>query len=212
MRANPADLMNHSFPFDKRPRQSRPPYFHARTAFPKNTVRKVRRGEYVPKLPIAQRRFAAPSDAIIWTRDLQATAVAAGVFLRRVLPHNCVYVHNLVAGDEIEASEQIAMDALEALAFRNDAFAQTALAFIEQQDKYGWSGTWEPAVETFQKTMRWLQEYHRVYEVTDSDIRRRRAMCAAAVKAQAWRQFMRNMTPDELLPRTGKFDKRIKTC
>ena len=131
-------------------------------AFPRKRLRYIgqprmtrsRQGEMLAR---GQRAFPLPLGAIKWTIERQAAAVSRGYFLERVLPLNVVHVVRLRGG----ANEQLAMNELEALAFAHDGFAETALAFIEQQDRYGWSGTWAKQVERYSHNMMWLKRRHR---------------------------------------------------
>ena len=55
-------------------------------------------------------------------------------------------------------SDQDTLDAIERLGFHLDPFALKTLTFIEQQDRFGWSGAWEPAIERWTKQLRWYKE------------------------------------------------------
>ena len=110
-----------------------------------------------------------------WSVKLQIAAVNAGFFLERCpgyLGFNRVNVVPLRIKDtpfEHCADPREAFDVLYAT-FRdtyklNDPDAlgalnpivKQALDFIKQQDEYGWSGTWDVAVQYFSMTMRWYK-------------------------------------------------------
>ena len=49
------------------------------------------------------------------------------------------------------------LGAIEQAAFHGDLFALTALSFVEQQDRYGYSGAWEKRVERYTWSLQWYK-------------------------------------------------------
>lgn len=123
---------------------------------------KNRRGGWVLR---DARTFSAPPGSLHWTRRDQMTAVDLGFFFERVVGDEHVRVLPLQNGQW--GSDLEVMCWLEAQAFRHDGFAMRALAFIEQQDKFGYTGVWEGAVrrrtrnagiEFWSPTMKWYKD------------------------------------------------------
>jgi hypothetical protein len=55
-------------------------------------------------------------------------------------------------------SERECCNALERSSFLGDAWADYALAFIEQQDVYGWSDAWaDYSIETHSTSLQWYK-------------------------------------------------------
>ena len=55
------------------------------------------------------------------------------------------------------ATDAEAMDAIEAAAFHRDPHAMKLIAFIEQQDRYGYSAAWERSIQRLTKTLTWYK-------------------------------------------------------
>lgn len=115
-----------------------------------------------------QRAFNAPSGAIVWTRNDQFRAIALGFALVRVHPTNRVYVQIVMVPHRHEMfphwrdfrHDLDILAKLERVAFwRPGCWAWKALAFIEQQDKWGFSSTWEDTqIETVSSRLQWFNE------------------------------------------------------
>ena len=112
------------------------------------------------------RALALPRDAarVTWSLDAQAQAVDRGMFLERDYSDNHVRVIPLkrYASDQsnpVSVTDADVMAELERDRFRGDAFATHALAFIEQQDRHGWSGAWNASVERWSPQLRWYKAY-----------------------------------------------------
>ncbi len=133
----------------------------ARPTFPYNGLPRyqyLRSGQRVHR---GQRMFAVPDavrlNALYWTREDQAWAVSQGFFVSRVQPTNHVRLVSL----RTPKSEGELSDWLSQELFRNPAskHLQKTLSFIEQQDRLGWSNTWETlSIETPRTKMRWLAD------------------------------------------------------
>lgn len=103
---------------------------------------------------IDQRAFAAPPDAIVWTMHWQAAAIDRGVFFERDKRDNHVRVTPM---RRMFDNDQDAVDALEQAAFHGDEFSLRALAFVEQQDRFGYSGAWDRNVERWTHSLQWYK-------------------------------------------------------
>ncbi len=124
----------------------------------------LRTGERVHK---GQRWFVVPEarrlQTVYWMRADQAWAVSQGFFVERVQPLNrarLVSVNRLLRETEATVSGRL----LQSL-FRNPSsqHLQRLFAFVEQQDTFGWSNTWEAAaIEVYRgpRPMRWLADWH----------------------------------------------------
>jgi hypothetical protein len=136
-----------------------------------------------------QRAFAAPPGAIRWMKIDQARCIDHGYFLERVLPSNRIRVLPLQNGRWTSDAEVMAT--LEHEAFNRDSHAMRAIAFIEQQDRFGYSGVWEGAtgarqrnggVEFWTATLIWYRHMKRDERAADL---KKRQQCARA-SAQRW--------------------------
>jgi len=103
---------------------------------------------------LPQRTFAAPADAIVWTTHWQAAAIDRGVFFERDKRDNHVRV---IPMRRMFDSDCDAMNALEQAAFHGDEFSLRALAFVEQQDRFGYSGAWDRNVERWTHSLQWYK-------------------------------------------------------
>lgn len=101
-----------------------------------------------------QRQFSRPSNAIVWTMGDQHAAIDAGFFLQRSAPRNAVWVRPV----SVERTDSAICNELERLAFSGDRHALKALIFIEQQDRYGWSGAWDKPVIEIMGQLRWYKD------------------------------------------------------
>ena len=109
----------------------------------------------------AQRAFACPDrfrlTAHIWFVFDQAEALKRGYFLERVTPRNDV---RIVPTDACQHTDLDICNALEQAAFHGDEHAMKALAFIEQQDRFGWSGMWAIRdIEHKSSALRWWKDW-----------------------------------------------------
>ena len=123
--------------------------------------------QYAEKL--GGRAFAAPMQIplIRWTKKWQGWAIDNGFFLERstlfdpgkggALAHSDdEHVRVLPLGNY--ATDQDVMNMLERAIFHRDPFAELALEFIEQQDKYGYSGMWDSiTIQTFDHNLLWYK-------------------------------------------------------
>ena len=105
-------------------------------------------------VPLPQRAFAAPPDAIVWSMHWQAAAIDRGVFLERDKHDNHVCV---IPMRRMFDSDHDAVAALEQAAFHGDEFSVRALAFVEQQDRFGYSGAWDRNVERWTHSLQWYK-------------------------------------------------------
>ena len=136
---------------------------HARYAGPERYTW-LNSGERVHK---GQRWFTGPArvrpDTVTWRREDQAWAIGEGFFVERVLPLNRV---RLVSLNPLLRETEAALSGrlLQSL-FRNPSSTrlQRLFRFVEQQDVFGWSNTWEvAAIEMMRgpRQMRWLADWH----------------------------------------------------
>lgn len=103
---------------------------------------------------IHQRELARPYLSFEWTQSDQAEAIKRDFFLQRHAPRNHVWVRSVSGRD----TDSAVCNELERYAFLGDPHALKALLFIEQQDRYGWSGAWDrPAIETMGQ-LRWFKD------------------------------------------------------
>lgn len=103
----------------------------------------------------AQRKFARPVGACQWSIADQETAVDRGYFLERVKPLNRVRVTSVTGRPD----ERTLCNELERSAFNGDYHSSKALALIEQQDMFGYSGAWASAgIERLTGTLRWYKD------------------------------------------------------
>lgn len=101
------------------------------------------------------RAYAAPPLALNWSFHDQFTAVSRGYFLERVSTDNHARVIPIKKSFDTDTA---VMAHVSALAFNRDSFAQKTIDFIEQQDTYGWTGVWEPRIETYNPQLRWYKQ------------------------------------------------------
>ena len=104
--------------------------------------------------PVGTRAFAAPRNAIVWTQTMQAQAIEHGLFLERDKLDNHVRVLPMPP----HCTELDAINAIEYAAFHGDKFSVTALSFIEQQDRFGYSGAWDRSVERYTNHLTWYKQ------------------------------------------------------
>ena len=119
--------------------------------------------------PAPQLRFAPRGNGIKWSRADQAAAVDRGYFVAR---HGLNELENLPVcnyGSENRAviiplgnspylSDADVMDAVERAAFHRDRHAMKLILFVEQQDRHGYSRSWNPAIESLTKTLTWYKQ------------------------------------------------------
>lgn len=115
------------------------------------TRRAVRRHGKLVKL--GQRAFALPAGAIKWMVEDQHEAVERGYFVARVELDN----HARIVPLHGYASDAEAMSEIEAACFHRDGHAAKLIAFVEQQDAYGYSGAWDASVARFTPALRWYK-------------------------------------------------------
>ena len=114
-----------------------------------------------------RRTFDLPSRGIKWTMADQAAAVDRGYFLERG-EYERVRVLPLQHGKWTDDAGVMA--SIEQSAFSRDPHAMRALAFIEQQDAYGYIGAWDntigaagrTGIQYWTSTLRWYKEFKAV--------------------------------------------------
>src|SRR5208282_309018 len=97
--------------------------------------------------PRDQRAFAAPDWATLWTVDDQVAAVDRGFFVERFIPPDVsgnlgADNHARIIPLHTHESDAAIITCAERVAEAGDPFALKLLAFVKQQDEYGYSGTW----------------------------------------------------------------------
>ena len=143
---------------------------------------------------------------IKWLVIDQVEAVKRGYFIARASDNHARVLplpHGSFAGDAD------VMNAAERLALHHDAHALKLVAFVAQQDRFGWSGVWETrAVETCSRTLTWFKAWHAASAETRAKPRgRKHGPTGYAVKRQPTgrpRGRPRKETPDE---RTIRMDR-----
>ena len=114
-------------------------------------------------LPIARspRAFSAPTGAIRWLIRDQTRAIDDGWFLERPdrlytsmnraepIPVGLRFPHNKSLFEYLLQGE-----------FEGEPLRWKAMAFVRQQDRFGWTGAWEhPKIERYTPQLRWYREH-----------------------------------------------------
>ena len=111
---------------------------------------------------------------VIWTRKLQALALDRGFFLHRSFPLNKVNVvstamvfalrdtRRLIAEDDFSLTDgNRSIEHLRRLEFREATsgwFYRQVFRFIDQQDRHGYSNTWEKECDLANSQLRWYRQ------------------------------------------------------
>jgi hypothetical protein len=104
-----------------------------------------------------ERVFRERIEFLTWTKADQAEAVKRGYFIERSRWDNHATVIPLPHGQFTTDAD--VMREGKRLAIAGDAHALHLCLFVVQQDKYGWSGTWEsPTIETYKPSLMWYKE------------------------------------------------------
>lgn len=129
-------------------------------------------GGKIERVHKPQRAFSPTGQANRWTVELQDECVKRGFFFERTLPHNDVRIipirdednvrYHVNYTDWLHYDEAGIMDALLDGAAHNVSFDIVAVAFITQQDEYGYSGVWDKSVETYNPSLRWYKYFNQV--------------------------------------------------
>ena len=143
------------------------------------------------------RTFDLPPGGIKWMMADQAVAVDRGYFLERG-EHERVKVLPLQHGKW--ADDAGVMASIEQGAFSRDPRAMKALAFIEQQDAYGYVGAWDSTVGSVCKTgiqywtstLRWYKEF----KAAERQTKRAKSERMASVARQRWSCHGRDTSVD----------------
>lgn len=101
------------------------------------------------------RAYSAPRLALNWSVHDQFIAVSRGFFVERSSTDNHA---RIIPTKKALDTDMAVMAMLTALTFNRDAFAQKTIDFIEQQDTYGWTGVWDPRIETYNHQLRWYKQ------------------------------------------------------
>lgn len=110
---------------------------------------------------------------IIWTRANQAWAVEQGFFVQRELIRERAVIIGINRFDQSTFSywePHKTMREIERRVFLRVPGYETLYRFIEQQDRYGYTGAWGKGIDCYTRELRWYKDY--VIELEDTEERR----------------------------------------
>lgn len=139
--------------------------------------------------PVDARTFSIRTNSsrgIIWTLDMQCWAVEQGFFVQRELVRERPVIIGISKYDPTFSywEPYKAYQEIERRAFRRDSRYPILLDFIEQQDRYGYTGAWDIRVQNYTPDLLWYKMLKRPMHDMELRAQKLRANAEAARDAK----------------------------